>query len=140
MPANINGIGTAFYGEADYRPDHSFVTTEWIIFVMLPLVPLRFFRVVRDRAQSAYMVVADVQGYRIVERIPLNIRQVTLTYFFTLGSFAWWSLLVWFMHRTLTIDNPKHWIVIIAVTVILGPVPFWLLWWMRRKATSQSAR
>lgn len=138
MPVNINGIGTAFYGEADLAPDHSFITTEWIIFLLIPLVPLRSFRVVRDRAQSTYAVVATVEGYRIVERVPLYKRQVLHTYLFILASFVWWALLMWGMSSTLTVDNPKHWMVMIAILALLGPLPFFVLWHMRRRRAAAS--
>ncbi|NJN24023.1 MAG: hypothetical protein HC810_06015 [Acaryochloridaceae cyanobacterium RL_2_7] len=45
MPFNVNGIGTTYYGRRDFRPDGSYVTTEWVIFLMLPIAPLRTFRV-----------------------------------------------------------------------------------------------
>lgn len=135
MPTSVNGIGTGFYGEAEYRPDRSFITTEWIIFLMVPLFPLRSFRVVRDRSQSTYAVVATVEGYRVVERIPLHRPQVFRTYLFTLGSIGWWSFLIWGMSATLTIDNPKHWFFMIAIIVTLGPLPLFALWWFRRGAS-----
>ncbi|MDA0268606.1 MAG: hypothetical protein O2890_15500 [Cyanobacteria bacterium] len=45
MPFNVNGIGTTYYGRRDFRPDGSYVTTEWAIFLMLPIAPLCTFRV-----------------------------------------------------------------------------------------------
>jgi hypothetical protein len=41
----INGTGTKVYGKRDFRTDSSFVTTKWITFLWVPLVPLRSMRV-----------------------------------------------------------------------------------------------
>src|SRR5262245_20240386 len=45
MPYTLNGIGTRFYGKRDLRPDGSYITTEWVTFAYVPLVPFRSFRV-----------------------------------------------------------------------------------------------
>jgi hypothetical protein len=44
MPFNVNGIGTTYYSRREFRPDGSYLTTEWIIFLMLPISLLRTFR------------------------------------------------------------------------------------------------
>jgi hypothetical protein len=45
MPYAFNGCGTRYYGKQDKADDGSYVTTEWITFVYVPLIPLRSFRV-----------------------------------------------------------------------------------------------
>jgi hypothetical protein len=45
MPFNVNGTGTTYYGRREFRPDGSYVTTEWVIFFLLQIAPLRTFRV-----------------------------------------------------------------------------------------------
>jgi hypothetical protein len=40
MPSSINGIGTFWYGHALEEPDGSYVVTEWVTFVWVPLIPL----------------------------------------------------------------------------------------------------
>jgi tetratricopeptide (TPR) repeat protein len=45
MPSSILGIGSTFYGKRDFREDGSHITTEWLIVVGIPLIPLRSFRV-----------------------------------------------------------------------------------------------
>ncbi len=45
MPFNVNGIGTIYYGRRDFRPDGSYITTEWFILMMMPIAPLCTFRV-----------------------------------------------------------------------------------------------
>jgi len=46
MASSIAGFGTRFVGQRDYQSDGSYVTTEFVTALYLPLVPLRSFRVV----------------------------------------------------------------------------------------------
>jgi hypothetical protein len=46
MPASINGFGTDFYGERDYHPDGSYITTEWVTAFYFPIIPLRSCRLI----------------------------------------------------------------------------------------------
>ena len=39
MQFTFHGIGTAIYGERDYWPDGSFVTTEWAVLAWIPVFP-----------------------------------------------------------------------------------------------------
>jgi hypothetical protein len=43
--SSLNGTGTRIYGRRDFRTDGSFVTTKWISFLWVPLIPLRSMRV-----------------------------------------------------------------------------------------------
>ena len=45
MPFSLNGIGTTYYGQRDLLEDGSYITTEWFIFIYIPVVPLASFRV-----------------------------------------------------------------------------------------------
>ncbi len=51
MPSTLNGIGTKFYGQRDFSPDGSYITTEWFVFIYIPLIPLKSLRV---RYQGAH--------------------------------------------------------------------------------------
>ena len=46
MAYTLNGIGTTFYGQRDFQPDGSYLTTEWLVFLYVPLIPIRSLRVV----------------------------------------------------------------------------------------------
>src|SRR5258708_2935186 len=35
-----NGFGTKIYGKRDFESDGSFLTTKWIVFFWIPLIPL----------------------------------------------------------------------------------------------------
>ncbi|MEL7051930.1 MAG: hypothetical protein AAGM45_09095 [Cyanobacteria bacterium J06588_5] len=45
MPFTYKGIGTTYYGKRDVAEDGSYITTEWVVFVYLPILPLRSYRV-----------------------------------------------------------------------------------------------
>lgn len=40
MPFSMNGIGTTWYGHALEEPDGSYVVTEWVILLFIPIIPL----------------------------------------------------------------------------------------------------
>ena len=78
MPFTFNGIGTTYYGKRDIYPDSSFVTTEWLVFVYLPLLPIRSLRVL-PTGQSTHIVVYNSQGY-LTHPVPLCWPQVRNVY------------------------------------------------------------
>ncbi len=74
------GCGTKLYGHVERRrQDNSYITTKWVIVFMLPLIPLKSYRVTKDRVtktgHNEY-----VTHYSIVETLPLNMFQVLSTY------------------------------------------------------------
>jgi hypothetical protein len=53
----LNGIGMTFYGKRDFRGDGSFITTEWVTFLFVPLIPFRSFRVrYQGRGELRYSI------------------------------------------------------------------------------------
>src|SRR5437868_12572761 len=52
MAFAFNGIGTKYYGEADRGLDGSYTTTEWIVILWLPLLPLRSVRVTGQKGAN----------------------------------------------------------------------------------------
>jgi len=78
MPFTFNGFGTKFYGNRDVAEDGSYVTTEWITALYVPLVPLRSYRV-RLVGQGTNVVVHRSQSYQTV-RVPLCWPQVRNVY------------------------------------------------------------
>jgi hypothetical protein len=79
MPYTFNGCGTRYYGHQDRADDGSYVTTEWITFVYIPLVPIRSFRVLPVGKGTNYIVHSS-QSYQTV-RVPLHWSQVRNVYF-----------------------------------------------------------
>src|SRR5271165_1543903 len=86
MPFTFNGCGTRYYGNRDTGPDGSFVTTEWITFVYLPIFPIRSMRVL-PQGKSTNAIVYHSQQYQ-TGRVPLSWIQVRNVYAFVLPIFA----------------------------------------------------
>jgi len=156
MPASFYGIGSTFYGKRDFREDGSYITTEWLIVVGIPLIPLRSFRVrcllplrtfkighptrheqglrrtisVRWRSLVALGAMDLEVIYDVYERrFPPNWRQVIYTYgFFALGP-AW----VWFLSSWYPSVFPRAFDSIpgVACLLVAWLIPALLPWIMR---------
>lgn len=101
----INGMGTTTYGKRDFLADGSFVTTKWIVFLWIPVLPLSSMRV-RSAQQpgpdhmeaSLLLTLVGILHFSwspnyivSLKRRPV-LRQVLYTYAFVLAfGFAWWS-------------------------------------------------
>lgn len=75
MPRTVNGVGTRFYGQCDWRRDASFQTTEWVVLMYVPVVPLKSLRVQQVGGNR----------YRVFEELPLSLSQVLRTYAFAVA-------------------------------------------------------
>jgi hypothetical protein len=109
MPGkSFNGSGTTIYGKRDFLTDGSFVTTKWITFLWVPLIPLSSMRV-RPKSNTpmpdhflASLLLAFTTGLvavRFSERYAIESKsrpvllQVVYVYGFVLAFFsAWWNL------------------------------------------------
>jgi hypothetical protein len=90
--STFNGFGTKYYGKAR-RIGDTFVVTEWITALYLPIIPLCSHRV-RKISQKAFTVIVYSSvntQYEVVENIPLNLNlgQVFRTWSFTLALVAY---------------------------------------------------
>jgi len=86
MPYSINGIGTKYYGNRDKATDGSYVTTEFIAFIFVPIIPLRSFRVVAS-SPAQWKFMGTSQKFQAV-RIAMNWRQVLNVYLVPVCIFA----------------------------------------------------
>lgn len=91
MPYSFQGIGTMFIGERDYAPDGSYLTTEWFVFLLIPVFPLRSLRVNaapdffgNRSAPAMFPVDAIRESYRVLETRPPCLKQVFAVYAFVL--------------------------------------------------------
>ena len=85
LPASINGCGTTWYGASDRERDGSYVVTEWIVFLFMPLIPLGSKRVwPMPKEQTAWWK-ASVGNQFKVTRVPMNWSQVVKGYAVTAG-------------------------------------------------------
>lgn len=76
----FNGIGTSYFGESEYQCDGSYIKTEFICFLYIPLIPLRSMRVYRDASGDGSLLIFTRTGYAVKERIPLYWKQVFYIY------------------------------------------------------------
>jgi hypothetical protein len=102
----IQGIGTDFYGKTKYNPaDKSYITTKWFVVFLLPIVPLKSYRVIKGPGYetSRVVVFSNEQLYKILEEISLkkNIAQILLTY-----SMVYGGLGIFVFSIFLTMANP----------------------------------
>ena len=114
----IQGIGTDFYGKTGYNPmDKSYITTKWFVFFLLPIVPLKSYRVIKQAGYGKSYIVAfsNIQHYRIIEEIPIkqNIKQILLIYLTTYGGLG-----VFIFSIFLTTLNPFFIFLPVVITII----------------------
>ena len=81
----IHRIGTAVYGERDYRPDGSYLTTEWAIFAWMPIFPISSLRI--SCFQTRFYAVYDASSYYVHESTSPNLKQV-------LSVYSWFASLI----------------------------------------------
>lgn len=95
MPYTLNGIGTTFYGQRDFRADGSYITTEWFAVLYLPIVPLHSLRVRYQGPgeQRWYLGFGSSESYAVYEKHFPNWKQVICTYGY-IAFLAAWAYLV----------------------------------------------
>ena len=72
MAFSLNGIGTTYLG-VRWQPDGTYITTKWVVFVWVPIVPLGSVRVIEGDIGST--IPADVGfGSGKVVPVPLDVR------------------------------------------------------------------
>lgn len=101
-----NGFGTTIYGKRDFLADGSFVTTKWVVFFWIPILPLSSMRVrLAKQAQppdhwlaSLFLALGGVLAFRssanylvYSKRRPVP-QQVVYVYAFVLAlGLTWWN-------------------------------------------------
>ena len=96
MPTSLHGIGTGFYGKRDYQPDGSYITTEFVIFIGIPIVPLKSLRVRYGGATGiVFPIVHSEESYTVLATTRPNIKQVLSIYGFAAFMACWVSGVIW---------------------------------------------
>src|SRR4051812_48958896 len=134
MPFTFKGFGTKYYGDADRRPDGSFVTTEWVVAAYAPLLPLRTVRICRDPANDVNIIVLRSDAYIVLERIPLSWAQVIKTYAFVAFCFVWWSATIWLVFFKAAAWANENVVLAILLYVVLAALPFFWVRWIQRES------
>jgi hypothetical protein len=113
MAFTFQGIGTRFYGQREFEPDGSYITTKWFVFLYVPIIPLRSLRVI-DQGAGDYKVMLPpvVMGssvrYAVLQETSPNPPQVLSIYGFVLLCAAWFVGLMWFMRVMMDSLLPKY--------------------------------
>jgi hypothetical protein len=82
VPTTIIGFGTRYLGQRDYGPDGSYVTTEFVTALYIPLIPLRSFRAVETAGSFRWFGprAAYARTSCLAQRRPLCWAQVGAVY------------------------------------------------------------
>lgn len=110
MPFTFNGCGTRFYGERERAEDGSYITTEWITFVYLPLLPIRSYRVL-PVGKGTNIIVHSSQNYQ-TRRVPLcwaqarNVYLVISPIILLVLYFNWSDIQTWVKEDVLKSSSP----------------------------------
>lgn len=94
MPFTINGIGTKFYGNRERGNDGSYVTTEWIVFAYLPVIPIRSLRVL-PAGRGTNALIYNSQSY-LTQPVPMCWAQIRNVYVFLAGIAAILGGIIWY--------------------------------------------
>jgi hypothetical protein len=107
------GCGDIFYGERDYWPDGSYVTTRWLALFYVPLVPLESLRVREvgfPKTKDYGPITSTSQEYQIHRAGEPHKLQVFSVYAFLVCFVAWMWGLLWTAVKVLHIDKlPNNW-------------------------------
>lgn len=139
MAFTLNGIGTTFYGQRDFRDDGSYLTTKWFVFLYVPLIPICSLRVVYEGPSepARHFGYGPSESYAVHERrFPPDWKQVLMTYGYIALLVSWACLIVpvilgEFPHA---LDTVFGMIAISVVCAIPVPTP----WILRRYATRKN--
>jgi hypothetical protein len=121
MPSSVNGFGTKYYGQRDFRPDGSYVTTNFICLLFLPVFPIHSVRVIPDPKNS--WVPFSKNYYAILEKRWPNPLQVLSIYAWAAAAAAMGILYFWKIEPFLKESAPwltQSWVVPILFAACMG--------------------
>lgn len=101
MAYTFNGIGTTFYGQRDFHEDNSYITTEWVVFIYLPIIPLRSLRVKHQGQSEGERRIPIGFGsshnctYSVLQKSFPNWKQVLCVYGYVALMISWMPLIVY---------------------------------------------
>jgi len=117
MTGTWKGIGTKFYGSTDQNEDDSFITTEWIVFLFFPFIPLGSYRVIYGGTDRS--IRGSTNHYLILKKLGLQWAQVLFIYFITLATTATAIFLGWYVNNLLV---EVEWGIFAAVICTFIPI------------------
>jgi hypothetical protein len=117
MASSINGCGTKYYGERDYRNDGSYLTTKFFCLLHLPIFPLHTVRVIPDPKNSKLLVVGT-NHYTVLEKHAPNLLQTVSVYICELEVIA--LMVLYFVRIEPFLKNDYPWL----ASRWVAPIPF----------------
>lgn len=127
MATTIQGFGTSFVGQRDFLPDGSYVTTEWVVLLFVPVIPLRSLRVTKTTLEGGTPFYSK-QSFIVRQQLPIHAKQVFCVYGF-LALYVGLCVLSVAVTPFLREGAAE---VVISVTVLVMP---WLIpWYIRSRA------
>ena len=81
MAYTFHGFGAMDYGQRDFRPDGSYVTTTWFVCFYVPIVPIHSKRL-RPTGQVKYFSTRAKRMFATLEKTRPNLDQVMSVYAF----------------------------------------------------------
>jgi len=140
MAFTFQGIGTTFYGQRDFGMDGSYITTEWVVFLFIPVIPLRSLRVRPDGGESIG-IIYQKENYAVFEKNPPNWKQVLSVYLYV-GLYLFWCVgllsngnsIESFLRRWFSYETSGYLLATICILGIAVPavIPFVLRWYARK--------
>ena len=109
-PRALDGFLSTTLGQTGFRSDGSYVTTQWLSVLMVPLVPRASFRVLEFRHLPK-------GTYKACEKVPLCFRQVISVYFFA-AFWAAWALCIPLVTSEFLLDKPV-WLFLASILLML---------------------
>ena len=88
LAQTFNGFGTKIYGKRDFESDGSFLTTKWVVFWWIPVVPLKSLRVRYVGPSGRSILPGWSRKYLVQAEYRPAPRQVVSIYSFLLSFLA----------------------------------------------------
>lgn len=127
-PRVLEGFLFTTLGQTDLRSDGSYVTTQWLSVLMVPLVPIASFRVLESRRLPK-------GPYKACEAVPLCFRQILSVYLFA-AFWAAWALFIPLVTSEFLLDKPI-WLFLASIMLMLS-VPIAICGASRRRRRKRS--
>jgi hypothetical protein len=147
VPYSFQGIGTMLIGERDYALDGSYVTTEWFVFLMVPVLPLRSLRVSNsfdpfgsNSTPTLPFATTISESYRVLETRAPCLKQVMSVYGFVVFyavCLAMPFIILARLRDHISLGPELGPVVFTAFVMCMAVIPWALPWQLRRRAKAQ---
>lgn len=92
---SINGMGSTLIGRWEPHDDGSYLTTEWLTVLWVPIVPVCTYRIIKLPEPNSFVVAA----YRLLEKHPVQLKYVWAGLFRTVVLAAIVAVCGWYLSR-----------------------------------------